>query len=186
MTATVAGCLMDRGELKWSSTVGGIFPELRGSMDPQWEPATLEQLLTHRGGAPAEPPPNLWRNAWMRHGTPTEQRAEFVKGLLLRRPEAPPGTKVIYSNQGYAIAGAMLERASGQPWERLMSTMLFPACVMPGAGFGAPASAGKADQPWGHTRAGGTLTPVPPGPDADNPPAIGPAGTGPRPHGGGP
>ncbi|HYR57120.1 MAG TPA: serine hydrolase domain-containing protein, partial [Chthoniobacteraceae bacterium] len=149
---------------------------LRDTMDPQWGAVTFEQLLTHRAGAPAEPPPNLWRNAWMQHGTPTEQRLAFVKGLLLRRPEAPPGTKFIYSNQGFAIAGAMLERVSGQPWETLMTTMLFPACLMPNAGFGAPASPGKTDQPWGHRRDGEKLVPVPQGRDADNPPAIGPAG----------
>ncbi len=177
MTATVAAMLVERGQIDWTTTIGKTFPELAGKMDADWAPVTLEQLLTHRGGAPANPSPNLWRNAWAQHGTPTEQRTEFVNGLLLRRPEAPPGTKFIYSNQGYAIAGAMLERVTGQPWETLLSTMLFPACLMPGAGFGAPASAGKTDQPWGHTRDGGKLTPVPPGREADNPPAIGPAGT---------
>jgi CubicO group peptidase (beta-lactamase class C family) len=177
MTATVAAIFVERGQIRWDTTVGEIFPELRDTMEPQWAGVTLEQLLTHRAGAPAEPPPNLWRNARMRHGTPTEQRLEFVKGLLLRRPEPAPGTKMVYSNQGYAIAGAMLERVSGKPWETLMTTMLFPACMMPKAGFGAPATVGKVDQPWGHRRDGGKLIPVAPGPDADNPPAIGPAGT---------
>lgn len=177
MTAALAAMFVERGELKWTSTVGASFPELRDTMDPQWAGVTLEQLLTHRSGAPAEPPDNVWRNACMQQGTPTEQRLQFVRGLLLRRPEAPPGTKFIYSNQGYAIAGAMLERAAGQPWETLMSTKLFPACVMPNAGFGAPASLGKTNQPWGHLLKEGRFVPVPPGPEADNPPAIGPAGT---------
>jgi CubicO group peptidase (beta-lactamase class C family) len=146
-------------------------------MEPQWAAVTLEQLLTHRAGAPAEPPPNLWRNAWTQQGTPTEQRLQFVRGLLLRRPDPAPGTAFVYSNQGYAIAGAMLERVTGQPWETLMTTLLFPARVMPNAGFGAPASVGKVDQPWGHALEAGKLVPVPPGPKADNPPAIGPAGT---------
>lgn len=175
MTATLAAMFVERGQIKWTSTVGEIFPELHDTMEEQWTGATLEQLLTHRAGAPATPPDNLWRNAWTQQGTPTEQRLQFVRGLLLRRPDAPPGTNYLYSNQGYAIAGAMLERVSGQPWETLMITMLFPVGVMPGAGFGAPASAGKTDQPWGHRREGGKLVPVPPGPMADNPPAIGPA-----------
>ena len=177
MTATLAAMFVERGEMQWTTTVGEVFPELHDAMEPQWAGVTLEQLLTHRGGAPAEPPANLWRNAWTRQGTPTEQRLQFVRGLLLRRPEPPPGTAFVYSNQGYAIAGAMLERVSHQPWETLMTTLLFPACVMPNAGFGAPATAGKVDQPWGHAREDGKLIPVPPGPKADNPPAIGPAGT---------
>lgn len=177
MTATLAAMFVERGEIAWTRTVGESFPELHDSMEPQWAGVTLEQLLTHRSGAPSEPPDNLWRNAWAQQGTPAEQRAQFVRGLLLRRPTAVPGTRFIYSNQGYAIAGTMLERMSGQPWETLMSTMIFPACVMPNAGFGAPASPGKTDQPWGHRREEGKLVPVPPGRGADNPPAIGPAGT---------
>jgi D-alanyl-D-alanine carboxypeptidase len=175
MTATLAAMLVERGQLQWTTTVGEIFPEMSGTADPLWSGVTLEQLLQHRGGAPAEAPPNLWRIAGMQQGTPTEQRLEFVKGLLLRRPMTRPG--FAYSNQGYAIAGAMLERKTGEPWEGLMRAQVFPACVMPQAGFGAPASAGKVDQPWGHLAKGEVLTPVPPGKNADNPPAIGPAGT---------
>lgn len=177
MTATLAAILVERGEIKWQQTVGQSFPELRDSMDPQWMAVTLEQLLAHRGGAPAEPPANLWRIAWQMQGTPTEQREAFVKGLLLRRPEVPPGTKFLYSNQGYSIAGLMLERATGKAWESLLQTYVFSACLMNTAGFGAAGTPGKADQPWGHREEKGKLIPVPPGKQADNPPSIGPAGT---------
>jgi CubicO group peptidase (beta-lactamase class C family) len=68
----------------------------------------------------------------------------------------------------------MLERVGGKPWEELMRTMLFAPANMTSAGFGAPATVGKIDHPWGHSGAG--MKPVPPGPGADNPPATGPAG----------
>jgi len=48
---------------------------------------------------------------------------------------------------------------------------------MTSVGFGAPATVGKTDQPWGHVWSLGQAKPVPPGPNADNPPAIGPGGT---------
>jgi CubicO group peptidase (beta-lactamase class C family) len=55
--------------------------------------------------------------------------------------------------------------------------MLFEPLAMTTAGLGAPASVDKVDQPWGHTK---TLLSgveaVPPGPGADNPVAISPAG----------
>ncbi len=175
MTATLAAMLVEQGNLRWDMRVGEVFSELRESMDPMWAPVTLEMLLSHRGGAPAKAPENLWRNAWAQSGTVLEQRTSFVNGLLLRRPESEPGTKYIYSNQGYAIAGAMLERVMRKPWEELMRTMLFASCNMTSAGFGAPASVGKVDQPWGHK--GAELRPVEPGSGADNPPAIGPAAT---------
>ncbi len=175
MTATLAAMFVEQGKLRWGTRIGDVFPELRETMDPSWQPVTLEMLLTHRSGAPAEPPANLWRNACARTGPAVEQRMNFVTGLFMRRTQEPAGTKFVYSNQGYAIAGAMLERVAGRPWEDLMRTMLFEPCNMTSAGFGAPASLGKIDQPWGH--AGSGMKPVPPGPDADNPPAIGPAGT---------
>ena len=86
------------------------------------------------------------------------------------------GTKYVYSNQGYAIAGVMLEKASGSTWEDLMQTMLFDPLGMTTAGFGAPASVGAVDQPWGHSGGAMGLRPVSPGPRADNPLAISPAG----------
>ena len=174
MTATLAAMLVEQGKLDWNTTVGEIFSEWRDEMDPQWRGVSLEQLLEHRSGAPHNAPPDLWAQAWKEIGTPTEQRRQFVHGLLTRPPETPPGTKYEYSNQGYAIAGAMLEHITRKPWEDLMRDMLFAPLGMKSAGFGAPASVGEVDQPWGHTKSG---EPVPPGPRADNPPAIGPAGT---------
>jgi CubicO group peptidase (beta-lactamase class C family) len=178
MTATAAAMLVEQGKISWTATVGESFPEFRDDIHANYRDVTLEQLLAHRGGAPASPPKLLWMKAWNASGSPAEQRLGFVKGLLARKPDAEPGAKYIYSNQGYAIAGVMLEKAAGQPWEELMQTRLFEPLGMNSAGFGAPATPGTVDQPWGHTKGRFTgLEPVPPGPKADNPPAIGPAGT---------
>jgi CubicO group peptidase (beta-lactamase class C family) len=178
MTATVAAMLVEQGKISWTSTIGESFSDLGEQLHPDYRGVTLEQLLAHRGGAPGSAPKVLWTKAWNAGGPPDEQRLEFVKGILARKPEAKPGAKYIYSNQGYAIAGVMLEQAAQKPWEELMRAMLFEPLGMNSAGFGAPATPGNVDQPWGHTKgllAG--LEPVPPGPKADNPPAIGPAGT---------
>jgi CubicO group peptidase (beta-lactamase class C family) len=177
MTATVAAMLVEQGKISWTTTVGDAFPDLKGEIHPDYLGVTLEQLLSHRGGAPGKAPRDLWVEAWAANGTPAEQRLVFAKGLLALKPEATPGTKFIYSNQGYAIAGVMLEKATGRTWEDLLRSMLFEPLGMASAGFGAPASIARVDQPWGHTRkmfAG--RDPVPPGPRADNPAAIGPAG----------
>jgi CubicO group peptidase (beta-lactamase class C family) len=178
MTAMVAAMLVEQGKISWATTIGESFPELGGELHADYRGVTLEQLLSHRGGAPGDAPKLLWMKAWNDSGTPSEQRMNFVKGLLARAPEAKPGTKHIYSNQGYAIAGVMLEKVAGKSWEELMKTMLFEPAGMSSAGFGAPATVGKVDHPWGHTKALiGGLEAVAPGPRADNPAAIGPAGT---------
>lgn len=44
---------------------------------------------------------------------PIEQRREFIAALLAQRPEATPGTKTIYSNQGYSVVGAMIKKVAG-------------------------------------------------------------------------
>jgi CubicO group peptidase (beta-lactamase class C family) len=178
MTATIAAMLVEQGTISWSSTIGASFPEYENQIHPDYHDVTLEQLLAHRGGAPGSAPKDLWSQAWNASGSPTEQRLDFVNGILARKPEAKPGTKHIYSNQGYAIAGVMLEKAAGKPWEALMQSMLFEPLGMNAVGFGPPATPGKVDHPWGHTKRRFTgIDSVPPGPRADNPPAIGPAGT---------
>jgi CubicO group peptidase (beta-lactamase class C family) len=176
MTATVAAMLVEQGKISWTTTIGETFPELKSEIHPNYLDVTLEQLLSQRGGAPGDAPVDLWRDALAATGTAAEQRMVFIKGILAREPEAKPGTKYIYSNQGYTIAGVMLEKAAGKTWEDLLRSMLFEPLGMTTAGFGAPASVDKVDQPWGHTALSSGGEPVPPGPGADNPLAISPAG----------
>jgi CubicO group peptidase (beta-lactamase class C family) len=177
MTASVCAMLVEDGKMRWEMTIGETFPELRKTMSPAWRTARLDQLLVHRAGAPTTPPADLWRIAKERSGTPTEQRRAFVEGLLARAPEHAPGTHWAYSDCGYAIVGAMMERVTGKPWEDLMRDRLFIPLGMTSAGFGEPASPGEVDQPWGHRGEEAPYKPIPPGPAADNPPAIGPAAT---------
>ena len=172
MTATLAAMFIEEGKLRWDTTIAEMFPDLVGKMDKQYETVTVEQLLQHRGGVPGSPPPVAWQRAWEEKGTPTQQRREFITAVLSQPPQAAPGTKMIYSNQGYAIIGAMLEKLAGKPWETLITEKLFTPLQMNSAGFGPPGTPGKVDQPWGHVREGGKTKPL----QADNPPAIAPGG----------
>ena len=172
MTATLAAILIEEGKLRWNTTIAEVFPELKGKMDKSYENVTVEQLLTHRGGVPGAPPADAWSRAWEQKGTPVEQRREFIEAILSQPPEAAPGTKMIYSNQGYAILGAMLEKLTGTPWETLITEKLFKPLHMDSAGFGPPGTTDAVDQPWGHTRKFFVTLPL----QEDNPPAIAPAG----------
>lgn len=172
MTATLAAILIDEGKLRWDTTIAEVFPELKGQMNQQYENVTVEQLLTHRGGVPEAPPAAAWQRAWEKKGTPVEQRREFIESVLSQPPEAAPGTRMIYSNQGYAIVGAMMEKITGTSWETLMTEKLFKPLHMDSAGFGPPGTPGAVDQPWGHLRKFFITVPL----QEDNPPAIAPAG----------
>lgn len=175
MTATLVAILVGDGTLSWTTTVGEVFGKRFDRMDPAWNNVTLEHLLHNRGGAPADlNAGGLWGRLWRRNGTPKAQRLELVEGVIARPPAATPGTRYIYSNAGYAVAGAIAEQLTGRAWEDLMQDRVFAPLGITTAGFGAPGRSGRTDQPLGHRTDG---TPVEPGPNADNPPAIGPAGT---------
>jgi CubicO group peptidase (beta-lactamase class C family) len=168
MTATLIGIYVDRGAVKWTDTIDKFFSKI----DPGYAKVTLDQLIRHTGGAPSEPPGDLWAQLWT-DGANADARAKFVAGVLALKPAQSPGT-FAYSNQGYMIAGAMLEKATGKRWEDLMRDELFAKLGMTSCGFGPPGRAGAVEEPWGHDASG---KPMEPGPTADNPPGLGPAGT---------
>jgi CubicO group peptidase (beta-lactamase class C family) len=176
MTAVLAAMLVEKGTWKWDTTLADMFPKLAPKMQPGWRAVTLEQLLTHHGGAPADLNKNgLWGRLWDRGAMPPiDQREYLTRELLIKQsPAAPPGTKFIYSNAGYALVGHAIELQLGRPWEDVICERLFKPLGMDSAGFGTPGSVWKVDEPWGHSVGG---TPIPPGLKADNPAAIGPAG----------
>jgi CubicO group peptidase (beta-lactamase class C family) len=180
MTATLAAIWVGRKKLAWDTTIAEVFSEMKASMHADYRGVTLEQLLSHRGGMPGKLTKDaLWGRIWKntRSMTPTEQRIFLVREVTKREPEAKPGGKYIYSNAGVATAGAMIEKIAGKSWEALMRAEIFEPLKMTSAGFGPPATPGKIDQPWGHLFENNKPKPIAPGPGADNPPAIGPAGT---------
>ncbi len=171
MTATLAARLVEQGKLDWKTKLADVFPKVE--MQPAWRDVTLELLLTNRSGAPAElDAGGLWTKLWKHQGTAADARQLLLEGVVSREPAAPPGTKFLYSNAGFAIAGHMLETIARKPWEELMQSELFEPLHITSAGFGAPGTKGKLDQPLGHNG----LAPMEVGPGADNPVAIGPAG----------
>ena len=181
MTATLAAMLVENNKLQWQSTLGDVFPDLKVTMHPDWSATTLEWLLQNRGGAPANLDANsLWARMWKFSGKSTEHRMFLLKELTAKPPTQKPGSTFVYSNAGFSIAGAMTEHVVGKSWEETIQDRLFKQLGMSSVGFGAPATPGKEDQPWGHTLTATGFKPVPPGPGADNPVGISPAG---RAHG---
>jgi CubicO group peptidase (beta-lactamase class C family) len=170
MTATLIGMYVEKRKMQWDMKIADALPDLRDAMHASFRDVTLDQLLTHRAGLSAQADPKLWEEAWASRGAPMDQRLEFVKGTLAKEPEHPPGTKYNYSNQGYAVAGVMLERIVGQPWETLMRELIFKPLLMNSTGYGVPGIVGQIDQPWGHKWKNGKLEPL----QQDNPAAIAP------------
>src|ERR1043165_3341892 len=174
MTATLCAMLIEEGKLRWDSTLAEVFPDVVPNMDEGFRKVTLEQLLTNHGGAPnGLDQDGLFAKLRRFEGSPADSRQLLLEGVVAHPPEAVPGTKFIYSNAGFAIAGHMAEKITGTPWEDLLRQKLFKPLHMDSAGFGAPGAKGSVDHPRGHDADG---NPVEPGIRADNPVAIGPAG----------
>ena len=169
MTGTLAASLVEDEVLRWETTVGDLFPEFADSLPAKAQDISLQHLLAHRAGVPE----NLSLRAY--GGTEVrELRLRAVRDELNSARDAGPAAEYRYSNLGYILAGAMMERATNSSWEDLVRNRVFEPLGMAGAGFGGVGTPGSLDQPWGHQENG---RPVPKnGPDVDNPPVLGPAG----------
>jgi CubicO group peptidase (beta-lactamase class C family) len=166
MTATLGARMVEAGLIGWDTTAGQVLGDRYPDMQATWRDVTLEAFLRHASGMGA----NLGPLASLRVGQ--GPREGYVARVLSRAAEAEWGG-YLYSNAGYVVAGAMLEAAGGARWEHLVAREVFDPLGLSSAGFGPPAG----DQPQGHRAALiGGLRPVPPGPNADNIPALGPAG----------
>lgn len=164
MTATVAATLVQEGLLRWDSTLGETFLENEKQMSAHRRAITLRELLTHRAGLEANA---LW--GLMPTGGVSAARAATVL-ISSDAAEASRVSGFLYSNAGYVIAGAMMERITGRTWETLMEERLFRPLGMEGCGFGAAKNG-----PWPHTESGEAIDPALP--YSDNLPVMGPAGT---------
>ena len=171
MTAAMIGALVERNTLTWETTPADVFPDLAAAMTAALRQVTLLQLLSHRAGLPA----NIAWGLIPRTGSTREQRLAALKMAASGQLIAEPGAKYLYSNLGYVIAGAMAEKASDAAWEVLMKNLVFDPLGMTGVGFGGTGAPGRVDQPWGHAANGKPVASN--GPDMDNPPVMGPAGT---------
>jgi len=101
----------------------------------------------------------------------------MVKETASRPLDHARGSRFDFSNLGYVIAGAMLERLGNESWEELVEARIIEPMDLKTAGFGPQASLGKVDAPLGHILVNGKAKAMLAGPNGDNPLILGPAGT---------
>lgn len=179
MTATIAGTAVDEGLLRWNSTVGEVLGETIEDMSLGLQAATLAQLLSHSSGIPTDNAEmlDLYFNTNAFDFGPAELRLRTIDAWKSHEPKVPEGSPFQYSNMGYLIAGAMIEKVTGKPWDVLIHERIFEPLGLTSAGLGPQATFGLYDAPVGHRiLEDGTITPMPWGPAADGPAMLGPAG----------
>ncbi|MEO6279099.1 serine hydrolase domain-containing protein [Roseateles sp.] len=166
MTSALAGRLVERGVIAWTTTVAEALPDLAASMQPAYRTVTLEQLLSHRGGVLAFTTGEdiarfqafLGTSATELPTTRAGRERFFAAWLLAQTPAARPGQDLLYSNAGYSLAALMLEVRTGLPFAELFQQELAQPLGLQVSWTSADAS--FTNRPVGHSGAKGRLTAI--------------------------
>ncbi|HYR12335.1 MAG TPA: serine hydrolase domain-containing protein, partial [Longimicrobium sp.] len=126
-TAAAVLLLESRGRLSLNDSL----PRFLDGVPADKRAITLRQLLSHTSGLDADFP----------FENPTaEEYEEVSRDEALRRifaapVAAPPGTRFQYSNPGYILLAAVVERAAGEPFRQFVHSALLEPAGMRHTGF---------------------------------------------------
>jgi D-alanyl-D-alanine carboxypeptidase len=169
ITAAIFAREVERGTVSWGSSVDQLAPRLADGMHPDWRHVVIEDFFAHTSGL-GDIARSFLLTARTSPLSPAEQRLELLRDRLADPPDAD--RSYAYSNMNYMLAGAVLEEVTGRDWEVLATEFMEDLGAQPGSfGFGPP----QGDAPQGHR--GDPPRSVGQGILADNPRALGPAGT---------
>lgn len=142
MTAALYARLVERGDAAWGDPILNFFPDLPGRVNAGWSDSTIDEVLVCRSGMEANLDRRQMVAAWEDTTKATEQRTRAVVSAL----SAPPRSRgsFRYSNLGYIVAGAAIDRLAGMPFEDSLYTEILKPLGITTAGFGPPPDI------WGH------------------------------------
>jgi CubicO group peptidase (beta-lactamase class C family) len=121
-TALMLEQLEEGGKVHLSDPVEKYFPEVntvKGRF-PDASSITLIQLATHTSGLAREPGDQKYV-----HGPVSDWEKTLIAALPNTHYAFEPGTRFFYSNIGFAILGAALSRAAGQPYVEYLPKNIF-------------------------------------------------------------
>ncbi|KQV88297.1 serine hydrolase [Pelomonas sp. Root1237] len=132
-TAVGVGQLVQAGKVRLSDPVGKLLPELADT--ELGRQVTVHHLLSHTSGMVGAreaiekglEPPRTARGV-------AEMTASFIGAPLA----SPPGQQFSYSNAGYVLLGAIIERVSGEPYRDYVQRHVFNAAGMRDSCFCSP------------------------------------------------
>jgi CubicO group peptidase (beta-lactamase class C family) len=131
-TAMAILILQEQGKLAVEDPIGKHLDDAPAA----WEGVTIHHLLSHTSGIhsyTADPD----------YG-PKMTLPETVKGMIARfkdKPlDFPPGEKFEYSNSGYFLLGAIIEKVSGKSYEAFLEGAIFEPLALHDTGYDHPAT----------------------------------------------
>lgn len=123
-TAAAILKLEQAGKLKVEDTLGKYFKDAPADK----RGITLHQMLTHTAGLESD---------FAKDYDPVG-RDEYVKRVLGSKLKSAPGSEYFYANSGYSLLAAIVEIASGQPYETYLREHLFLPAGMKETGYRIP------------------------------------------------
>ena len=117
MTAVAMGILVDEGKVGWNDKVLKHLPDFRVADPYVTNELKVRDLFTHNAGLGNAD--FLW--AW----TPELSSAEIAKRMQYAPQAYSMRGGFTYQNVMYLVAGLVIEKASGMPWERFMTERVF-------------------------------------------------------------
>ena len=120
-TALLLLLLEQEGLLSLESAAGDQIEELRGSA---WASTSLQALACHTSGLPA------WRSLYLS----ATSLDGYIKLIAGESREAPAGG-TLYSDLGYILLGALLERLTGKSLDRLFEERIAEPLGLERIGF---------------------------------------------------
>jgi D-alanyl-D-alanine carboxypeptidase len=145
-TAALVLGLVDRGALALGDTLGQHLTGLR----PEWRPLTIEQLLNHTAGLQRDYRPPSRRTARVPVDTLVAWAARDTMAFA-------PGTRWGYSNTGYMLLGALVEKLHGKPYRDVLRDEIARPLGLTTLGW-CTSPEQRATEVTGHTRSpGGAL-----------------------------
>ncbi len=124
---TACMILVDEGRLALDAPIARYVPEFRGPMKDR---VTVRHLLTHSAGLAADLP--LY--------TETASRRPALAAVDTTTLLAPPGTSYRYSDLSAIVLMQVVERVTGESFDRWVETRVFGPLGMPATRFLPPAS----------------------------------------------
>ncbi|AXE21762.1 serine hydrolase [Runella rosea] len=118
-TSAALGMLMDEKKLTWDTKVTDIIPEFKMYNPYVTEEFTIRDLLTHRSGLGLGAGDLMF---WPDQNNFTLK--DIIHNLRYLKPVSGFRTKYDYDNLLYIVAGEVVTRVSGMPWEDFIESRI--------------------------------------------------------------
>jgi CubicO group peptidase (beta-lactamase class C family) len=126
-TAAAVLLLEERGKLNVDDPVNRYYSDAPDA----WDKITLYHLLTHTSGIPNHSTFPEFESLSTSRTTPNQ----LVKTFRDRPLEFGPGSEMRYSNSGYVLLGAIIEKVSGTSYEKFVDENVFMPLAMNDSGY---------------------------------------------------